>query len=259
MKRLLFLLFVATIVVSCSNNEPVETSVAKTNVEISGNSFNSFKLCSDVRLFVSPDPNDNSKWAIKATVPIQKVDGNQFNDLSVNINLLDENNLKVRDGFILTGEDIDAILPVINSVEGAEKTIIFSANEGSKKDFSYKEAVEMLNKTKSITCSFNSERPVVEAATPEPEPEPEAPKSEKTYNDPPKTVHDLCMKYGIYGKMSQYDKALRNGEKKKAKRIEDDMYEICKKVKKDLNVPEWLAKNFKNYVEDREDEIEDKY
>lgn len=258
-------MFVAAIVASCTpNSQPVETSVTKTNVEIAGNSFGSFKLGSDVKLFMSPDPNDNSKWGIKATVPIQKIDAKQFNDLSIDLNLLDENKLKVRDGLVLTGEDIADILPVMNSVADAEKTIVFSANENSKKDFTYKEAVEILNKTKNLTCSFTTTESVVDAATPEPEPEPEAEatvekKEEPKYNYPPKTINDICMKYGIYGKISQYDKALRNGDKRKAKSIEDDMYRICKAVKNDPNVPEWLAKNFKDYVEDREDEIEDKY
>lgn len=262
MKKLFLLLFVATIMASCSNSEPVETRVAKNNVEIAGNSFSSFQLGNDVKLLMAPSSDNSSKWAIRAVVQIRKTDAKQFNDLNIEMNLLDENKLSVRDGFILTGEDITNVLPLINSDPNAEREIMFSANENSKKDFSYKEAAELLNKTKNLRCSFTTTEPVVEAATPEPEPEEEPvveKKEEPKYNYPPRTVNDICMKYGIYGRMAQYDKALRNGEKKKAKRIEDEMYEICKKVKKDPNVPEWLAKNFKDYVEDREDEIEDKY
>jgi len=264
MKKLFLLLFVAAIMASCSNSEPVETRVAKNNVEIAGNSFSSFVLGNDVKLLMAPSPDNSSKWVIRAIVQIQKKDSKQFNDLNIEMNLLDENKLSVRDGFILTGEDITNILPLINSDANAEREIMFSANENSKKDFSYKEAVDILNKTKNLRCSFTTTEPVVEAATPDPEPEPEPEatvekKEAPKYNWPPKTINDLCMKYGIYGKMSQYDKALRNGDKKKAKSIEDDMYRICKAVKNDPNVPEWLAKNFKNYVEDREDEIEDKY
>lgn len=262
MKKLFLLLFVAAVMASCSNSEPVETRVAKANVEIAGNSFGSFKLGSDVKLIMSQSPSEKSKWNIKATVPIQKIDPKQFSDLTIEMNLLDENKLNVHDGFSLTGEGIANVLPLINNDPNVERDIVFTASENSKKDFTYKEAVDILNKTKSLRCSFTTSEPVVEAATPEPEPEEEVvveKKEEPKYNYPPKTVNDICMKYGIYGKMSQYDKALRNGEKKKAKRIEDDMYEICKRVKKDPNVPEWLAKNFKDYVEDREDEIEDKY
>jgi len=66
-------------------------------------------------------------------------------------------------------------------------------------------------------------------------------------------------KYGVYGLLSQYDRALKNKDKKKAKKIEDDLYSICKKVKADPTVPESVAKRFRDYIEDKEDEIEDKY
>ena len=256
-------MFAVVLLASCSN-EPVETIITKTNVEIIGNSFTSFKLGSDVRLFMAQDPSDKSKWAIKATVPIQKIDAQKFGDLSIEMNLLDANRLKVRDDLVLDGEDIVSILPIINTIEGTEKNVIFSANENSKRDFTYKEAVDILNKTKSLTCSFNTMgsasavASVATANTTTSESGTEA-KEEKKYNDPPKTVNDLCMKYGIYGKLSQYDKALRNKEKKRAKAIEDEMYQICKKVKNDPNVPSSLADKFKDYIEDKEDAIEDKY
>ena len=37
------------------------------------------------------------------------------------------------------------------------------------------------------------------------------------------------------------------------------LYDICKKVKADPTVPESVAKRFRDYIEDKEDEIEDKY
>ena len=255
MKKVIFLLFAAALMTGCSN-EPVETIITKTNVEIIGNSFTSFKLGSDVRLFMAQDPSDNSQWTIKATVPIQKVDGNHFNDLTIDMNLLDANKLKVRDDLTLAGEDIASILPIINTVEGVEKNIIFSANENSKKSFTYKEAVDILNNTKALTCSFNNNAGTVTSAKSSAT---STDNGDKKYNDPPKTVNDLCMKYGIYGKLSQYDKALYYKEKKKAKVIEDEMYQICKRVKNDPNVSSYLADQFKKYVEDREDKIEDKY
>ena len=75
----------------------------------------------------------------------------------------------------------------------------------------------------------------------------------------PVTFKSLMSKYGVYGRLAQYDKALSNREKKKAKEIEDELYEICKKVKADPNVPESVYKEFRNYIEDEEDRIEDKY
>ena len=66
-------------------------------------------------------------------------------------------------------------------------------------------------------------------------------------------------KYGIYGKLTQYDNALKNKDKKKAKKIEDELFTICKKVKADPSVPESVYKQFRQYIEDEEDRIEDKY
>ena len=43
------------------------------------------------------------------------------------------------------------------------------------------------------------------------------------------------------------------------KKVEDEMWEIEKKVKNDNSLPEDLRKSFVSYVEKREDEIEKKY
>ena len=44
-----------------------------------------------------------------------------------------------------------------------------------------------------------------------------------------------------------------------ARPIEDGLYEICKRVKADPTVPESVAQRFRDYIEDKEDEIEKKY
>jgi hypothetical protein len=66
-------------------------------------------------------------------------------------------------------------------------------------------------------------------------------------------------KYGVYGRLAQYEKALSKKEKKKAKQIEDDLFKICKQVKADPTVPQSVAQKFRDYIEDKEDEIEKKY
>ncbi len=93
------------------------------------------------------------------------------------------------------------------------------------------------------------------AVEPAPAVQPKAPEKKPE----PVTFKSLMSKYGVYGRLAQYDKALSNREKKKAKEIEDELYEICKKVKADPNVPESVYKEFRNYIEDEEDRIEDKY
>ena len=97
---------------------------------------------------------------------------------------------------------------------------------------------------------------VVPQAVPEVEPVQVA----EPQNKPePVTFNSLMKKYGVYGRLAKYDKLLSQKEKKEAKRVEDELYEICKKVKADPTVPEWLAKKFRDYIEDEEDRIEDKY
>ena len=59
--------------------------------------------------------------------------------------------------------------------------------------------------------------------------------------------------------LSQYENHLKNRDKKAAKRVEDRMWEIEKKVKADQSIPEALRKKFVEYIETREDQIEDKY
>ena len=73
------------------------------------------------------------------------------------------------------------------------------------------------------------------------------------------TLDGLCRKYGVYGLLARYENALKNKDKKGAKRIEDQLWSIEKKVKADRSIPESLRNRFKDYIEDKEDEIEDRY
>lgn len=63
-------------------------------------------------------------------------------------------------------------------------------------------------------------------------------------------------KYGIYGMLSQYERLLKKGERIKAKKLEDKMYEIEKKVSADKSIPKNLRERFVSYIENKEDEIE---
>lgn len=105
----------------------------------------------------------------------------------------------------------------------------------------------------------------VDSAQVEPQVEPQAvpeqvaAQQQEEKKPEPVTFNSLMKKYGVYGRLAKYDKLLSQKEKKEAKRVEDELYEICKKVKADPKVPEWLAKKFRDYIEDEEDRIEDKY
>ena len=186
---------------------------------------------------------------IRASVPLMKVSEDPLGATAINLNLLDESGMKVRDGFFLTAEDLFDLIPKYNAEKNVEKTIIFSADEDSRKYFTYKEAADLLNRTKSVAMNVSLLQSQPDVAVPV---------ADQKKNEPV-TFNSLMEKYGVYGLLSQYDRALKNKDKKKAKKIEDDLYSICKKVKADPTVHKSVAKRFRDYIEDKEDEIEDKY
>ena len=251
MKKVLILLAAVVLVASCSfNKKPVEVQIPKQNVELTGNGFQVFRLGADFKMVMVQNPDKSDEWMIRASVPLMKVAENALGETAINVNLLDESGMKVRDGYVLVAEDLGDLIPKYNAEKNVEKTIVFSADEDSRKFFSYKEAADMLARTKSVAMNVNllDSKPAVAAG---------GDAAAKTGE--PVTVNSLLEKYGVYGLLSQYDRALKNKEKKKAKGIEDKLYDICKKVKADRTVPESVAKRFRDYIEDKEDEIEDKY
>lgn len=251
------LLFVATLALAVACNsakEPVEKLIPKTDVELTGNGFEIFRLGSDVRLVTVQNPDDADEWTIRASVPLMKMSEAPITETEIMINLLDASGMKVRDGFSLKAEDLIDLVPKFNAEKNVEKNIVFSYAGDGKKYFGYKEAVEMLDKVKALTMNVN----VVEAV-PVAKVEPEKKAEKKAEAPKPLTLNSLLAKYDIKRKLDQYDTLLKNKEKKKAKQLEDELFRICKKVKADPSVPENLSKQFRDYIEDKEDEIEDRY
>ena len=115
MKKTLLIVLSALILASCGNDKPVENIVSKNDVDLTGNAFQSFRLGGDVRLLMAPNTDDNSKWMIRATVPLQKADDRQIGAMTADINLLDGNGTKVREGFMLSAEDLASLIPVFNA------------------------------------------------------------------------------------------------------------------------------------------------
>lgn len=249
MKKLFLILAAFMLVVNCSTKKPVEVQIPKQNVELTGNGFQIFRLGADLKMVMVQSPDAGDEWMIRASVPLMKVSEDPLGATAINLNLLDESGMKVRDGFFLTAEDLFDLIPKYNAEKNVEKTIIFSADEDSRKYFTYKEAADLLNRTKSVAMNVSLLQSQPDVAVPV---------ADQKKNEPV-TFNSLMEKYGVYGLLSQYDRALKNKDKKKAKKIEDDLYSICKKVKADPTVPESVAKRFRDYIEDKEDEIEDKY
>ena len=248
MKKLFLFLAAFVLVVSCSTKKPVEVQIPKQNVELTGNGFQIFRLGADLKMVMVQSPDASDEWMIRASVPLMKVSEDPLGATAINLNLLDESGMKVRDGFFLSAEDLGDLIPKYNAEKNVEKTIIFSADEDSRKYFSYKEAADLLSRTKSVAMNVSMLQSQPEVAVPVAD-----------QKNEPVSFNSLMEKYGVYGLLSQYDRALKNKDKKKAKKIEDELYSICKKVKADPTVPESVAKRFRDYIEDKEDEIEDKY
>lgn len=251
MKRIFLLATVALLFAACANNEPSELYVPKGTVEFAGNAFSSFSLGSDVKLYTTISPENASEWTVQAVVPVRKETEATLESLDIKMVPLDDRSIRVRSGLVLQGEDLQSLVPVFNAGKSVERTVVFSVAEG-KKSFTKKEADEIIAKTKGVRIDFDAKE--AEPAKPAKKVSAEAP-----VDTTPRTVDALCRKYGVYGMLSQYEKLIRNGDKKAAKKVEDQLWSIEKKVKADNSLPKDLRDSFKNYVEDKEDEIEARY
>ena len=256
MKKKFFVYMVAVMVASaCSSNQPEECIIPKNSVELAGNAFSSFSLGGDAKLHAVQNPADDSQWTIQAVIPVRKEIKTPIKELSIDIVPLDDNGVRVRDGLVLQGEDLANLLPVYNAGENVERVIVFSIPENEKKYLSDSEVAQLLEKTKKLRMNFNVSSSAGSASekTAATITETEAP------TDYPMTIDGLCRKYGIYGMLSQYDRALRNGNKSRAKKIEDQLWAIEKRVKANRSIPERVRDGFVHYIEEKEDIIEDRY
>jgi len=257
MKRILILAAVAALAISCSEKKTTELYIPKNTVEFAGNAFTDFSLGADVKLYATPNPDNKKQWLVQAVVPVRKETKAKINDLDIRLTPLDDRGIRVRDGFAMEGEDLEHLVPVYNAGDGVERTIVFSVAEGGvKKYFSSKEANELLSMVKGIRMDFTVSNPQPAAAD---KSKPAAAASSSSSGSEPLSLNSLCNQYGVYGLLSQYESALKNGNSKRAKQIEDQLWTIEKKVKNDYAVPAWLRDQFVDYIEDREDAIEDKW
>lgn len=249
MKKLFVLFCFTALAWACGNDKPAELYVPKNTVEFAGNAFTSFSLGADVKLYTSQNPDASKEWTVQAVIPVRKEVKGAIDGLSINLVPLDERGIRIRDGFVLEGEDLANLVPVYNSADNIERTIVFSvAQDGVKKYFTKKEAEKLLANTKGVRMDFNVSSGNGTSAVAE------QPKQEN-----PNTLDALCKKYGVYGLLGQYEAALRNDNSRRAKQIEDQLWSIEKRVKNDGSIPSWLRDRFVEYVEDREDQIEDRY
>lgn len=244
MKKLVIAALAALALASCAKN-PVEIFLPKSQVEFAGNGFDSFTLGADIRVYMSPDQDNAKEWNIQAVVPVRKETEAIITALDMELTLLDDKGIRVRDSFSLTAEEMENWVPVFNSAPAMEKTMVFSVPEvdGTKKRFPYKQAKAMLEATKGGRLSINAET-IVEDVKPE---------------DVPYTMPWLLSKTGANSLLSQYESAVRRKDFRKANEIETKLFAREKEVKENTNLPESLRNSYVKYVEKKIENIDDRY
>lgn len=243
MKKIILLAVSVFTLASCSQ-DPVDFYIPKGQVEYAGNGFDAFSLGADIRLYMSQDQDNPKMWAVQAVVPVMKETEEFINAIDVELVLLDDKRIRVRDSFSLCAEDMENLVPVFNSAPLVEKALVFSVPDGGgKRLFPYKQAKAMLEATRNLRLSINVELMPVEV-------KPE---------DIPMTLPWLCKRTGVNGLLGQYRNAVRKNDLRKAGDIEKKIYKIEKEVKSNKNYPESLRKRFIDYVENKIEDIDDKY
>ena len=137
----------------------------------------------------------------------------------------------------------------------------------------------------AAACVNTNKKPKAEPNGPAGEPAVEAPvqetapsqalapvKNEKPAKEEPKaepqpeevdvnslTVDALCNQFGVYDLLDQYKQHIQNKDKKAAKQVEAQLSALKKQIKNDQSLPESLRDSFKTYIEDKEEEIEERY
>lgn len=262
MKKFFYIFALAALMLSaCSSEKPAESYIPKNTVEFAGNSFSAFSLGGDVKLYTLQNPENSSQWTLQAVVPVRKEMNSPIADLAIGLVPLDDKGVRVRDGLVLEAEDLQNLIPVYNASDNVERVIVFSIAEEDKKYMSASEAARLLENAKGVRMDFNTAAPVVQTPTPQPV-ETVKPAATQTSSKPkgyPMTVDGLCRKHGVYGLLSKYETELRNGNPRAAKNIEDQLWAIEKRVKKDNSIPKDVREAFVDYIEDKEDDIEDRY
>ena len=246
MKKLILAAAAVLAFAACTQKPAAEAYIPKGQVEFAGNAFSAFSLGADVKIYSSQNPDNKSQWVIQCVVPVRKETEDIIDYLSIDLIPLDDKGLRIRDNFVLQGEDLQSMVPVYNAGDYVERTIVFSVSEGGhKKYFKAKEANELISKTRGVRMDINAR---IEESKKE-----EAPAV--VYNP----VAPLLSKYGVQGKLNAFDAALRRKDKKGAQNIENELWKIEKQVKADGTVSQENRERFVKYVEDKLDQIKDKY
>ena len=244
MKRFALLAVLAAVMTAACSQAPEELYIPKGNMEFAGNGFTAFSLGADVKIYLSQNQDNNSLWNIQAVVPIRKELDATLGGLNMDMVLLDDKGIRVREGFVLEAEDLENLLPVYNSGPSVENTVVFSVPHGQKKDFSKKEAQALLKKVSKVQVNINMEEAVVEA------PKPVFPSNP--------TVTNLVQYYGINGILKEYERAYRAKNKPRVKQIQARLDKIYEQIAKHPKGGRKIAGKVEDWTNDMQDGIEDR-
>ena len=246
MKRFALLAVLAAVMTAACSQAPEERYIPKGNMEFAGNGFTAFSLGADVKLYISQNQDDASLWNVQAVVPIRKELDATLGGLSMDMVLLDDKGIRVREGFVLEAEGMPNLMPVYNSGPSVEKTVVFSVPDGQKKDFSKKEAQALLKKVSKVQVNINMEEAIIE---------PEVVKPVFPSNP---TVTNLVQYYGINGILKEYERAYRAKNKPRVKQIQARLDKIYEQIAKHPKGGRKIAGKVEDWTNDMQDGIEDR-
>ena len=73
------------------------------------------------------------------------------------------------------------------------------------------------------------------------------------------TVDGLCNQLGVYDLLDQYKQGVQNKDRKAAREAQTQLNALKRQVRTDQSLPQSLRDNFKTYVEDKEEEIKERF
>ena len=73
------------------------------------------------------------------------------------------------------------------------------------------------------------------------------------------TVDGLCNQLGVYDLLDQYKQGVQNKDRKAVREAQTQLNALKRQVRTDQSLPQSLRDNFKTYVEDKEEEIKERF
>ena len=242
MKKLLFGAIAALVLTSCFNSAPSEVLISAYDVETIGTGFKTFAPAADLRVNAIQTPS--GKWSVRVTVPLKKVSDEKVEALSTSLDLLDRSGVRLNAAFDLFGQDVMAILPVLNDDDKPVRNV------------SYMASAELDKKTvNNVIANAASVVLRLDATIAEAKKDAVQQKAEFPYNP---TVQNLAAYYGIWGILRQYEAAYRRGNKSQCKQIKARLSKIEDAVNDHPRGGRKISNELEDWIDDRIDDIEDR-